>query len=108
MAVVQGRGRTHHWLAAVPAVTTSVQGTTSVVLSNIPLRGAHWAPNSCHIMTQLPLALALAQAKREQLKREGKLLTGKAKEEAERRAAIAAQLLAKAAEKGASRGGSRD
>lgn len=40
------------------------------------------------------------QLKREQLKREGKLLTGKAKEEAERRAAIAAQLLAKAAEKG--------
>ncbi|GIL53237.1 hypothetical protein Vafri_8897 [Volvox africanus] len=38
--------------------------------------------------------------KREQLKREGKLLTGKAKEEAERRAAMAAQLLAKAAEKG--------
>eukprot|EP00201_Polytomella_parva_P022057 CAMPEP_0175050096 /NCGR_PEP_ID=MMETSP0052_2-20121109/7081_1 /TAXON_ID=51329 ORGANISM="Polytomella parva, Strain SAG 63-3" /NCGR_SAMPLE_ID=MMETSP0052_2 /ASSEMBLY_ACC=CAM_ASM_000194 /LENGTH=1000 /DNA_ID=CAMNT_0016314285 /DNA_START=35 /DNA_END=3037 /DNA_ORIENTATION=+ len=38
--------------------------------------------------------------RREQLRREGKLLTGKAKEEAEKRAAIAQQLLAKAAEQG--------
>lgn len=42
----------------------------------------------------------MPQLKREQLKREGKLLTGKAKEEAERRAAMAAQLLAMAAQKG--------
>jgi hypothetical protein len=43
--------------------------------------------------------------KREQLRKEGKLLTGKAKEEAERRAAAAAALLRVAAEKGAAREG---
>jgi hypothetical protein len=43
---------------------------------------------------------AAAKAKKEQLKKEGKLLTGKAKAEAERLAALRAQLLAQAAEKG--------
>ncbi len=38
--------------------------------------------------------------RREQLKREGKLLTGKAKAEAERLAAVREQLLKQAAEKG--------
>ncbi len=73
----------------------------------MPVRGAAktaWTVPPCYpeLLTPSPLPVALLppQLKREQLKREGKLLTGKAKEEAERRAAIAAQLLAKAAEKG--------
>lgn len=41
-----------------------------------------------------------AACRREQLKKEGKLLTGKAKAEAERLAAMRAQLLRQAEEKG--------
>ncbi len=47
------------------------------------------------------VAACVAPRRREQLKREGKLLTGKAKAEAERLAAMRAQLLKQAEEKGA-------
>ena len=40
------------------------------------------------------------KARREQLKKDGKLLTGKAKADADRLAIMRAQLLAQAAEKG--------
>ena len=43
---------------------------------------------------------AKEKAKREQLKKEGKLLTGKAKAEADRLAAMRAQMLSQAAQKG--------
>jgi hypothetical protein len=47
--------------------------------------------------------LAGLHCRREQLKKEGKLLTGKAKAEAERLAAMRAQMLKQAEEKGAPR-----
>jgi hypothetical protein len=48
----------------------------------------------------LPAPQAKERAKREQLRKDGKLLTGKAKAEAERLAAMRAQMMAQAAEKG--------
>lgn len=50
------------------------------------------------------LKKAAQRERREILKKEGKLLTGKAKVEADRLAAIREQLLAKAAERGESPG----